>query len=214
MKSIRNTRAETVVRCGQTLAESVHYTIEALELVRWQNDDTVIAELVTGELVLNDGTADISGTSKIIDFLRDVPGPVTVGSAPAYAAKTFLSGGVVKKLYARNTGFQAAVIVGQTIISHTATHAWAKLLGAEIIGCNALDTINFKVYDTAAGTYSGVPNLLLNQFGFNVNLPEGYYRREAPYDADIYGGMVLKLEYTSATAKTIGVNLVLNEVTS
>lgn len=212
MKKIKNTRVDSVVRLGQTLVQDVYYTIEAAELLRWQNDDTVIAELTTGDLVINDGTADISGVSKIIDFLRDVPGPIAISSSPAFASKNIVISGVTKNLFARNTGFQQALTTGANEISHTIAYPWVKLIGAEIVGCEALDTLDFKVYDTAAGTYSGVPDKLLNQFGFSVNMPAGHYKREAPYDADLYIGMILKVEYTSLSDKTVGINLILNEV--
>lgn len=211
-KRVKYTGEGSVIRCGHTLDSGVYYTIEPFELVKWQNDDTVVTELTSGVLVINDGTTDIAGASKAIDFLRDVPGPVAVASTPAFAAKTVMVNGVLKSLYARNTGFQQALASGANVVEHTIGYPWVKLIGAEVVGSEVLDTISFKVYDTAAGTYSGVPNKLLNQFGFTVNLPAGYYRREAPYDADLYAGMVLKLEYNSVSAKTVGFNLVMNEV--
>jgi len=129
-----------------------------------------------------------------------------------FGAKTLNINGVIKKLFARNTGMQFAVVTGSNTLTYTMTYAWAKLLGAEIVNCEALDTINFKVYDNAAGTYSGYPNALLNQFGYTVNLPKDFYQRVSPYDSDVYVGMVMQLTYVSASNKTIGVNLLLNEV--
>jgi len=131
---------------------------------------------------------------------------------PAYGNKKVNVNGVIKNLFARNRGIQQTLTTGTNTVSYTCTYPWAKLVGAEIIGGETLDTVNFKVYDTATGTYSGVANALLNQFGFNVNISSGFYKREAPYDADIYQNMVLALEYTSVSNKTIGVNLLMNEV--
>lgn len=137
-----------------------------------------------------------------------------VQSIAPFGTKTINVSGVTKKLYARNTGMKFTVNNGSNTLSYTMTYPWAKLLGAEIVGCDKLDTTDFKVYDTAAGTYSGVANAMLNQFGFTVNLNQDFYQRISPYDADVYVGMVLKLTYVSVAVlpKTIGVNLILNEV--
>jgi hypothetical protein len=137
---------------------------------------------------------------------------ITVESTPPFGAKTIVVGGVVKKLYARYVGFQQALTVGENTISYTATFPWAKVLGVEAINCEALDVVDFAVYDTPAGTYSGVPNLLLNQFGFSTNLPKDYYERMAKFDADLYAGMIIKVKYTSVSAKTIGINIIMDEV--
>ena len=135
-------------------------------------------------------------------------------SNPPYAAKTIMINGVTKKLYIRNTGFQSALTSGSNTITYTATYSWAKLIGVEVIGAEALDYVDFKVFDTATGTYSGTPNAMLNHFGFSVNIAPGFYRRECPYDADIYQGLVLKLTYNSVSAKTIGINILQSEVKS
>lgn len=135
--------------------------------------------------------------------------PLTITYSP-FAAKTFGS----KKLYARNTGMQQALSIGSNVITHTIGYPWVKLIGAEIVNGTPLDYIDFEVYDTAGGTYSGVPNAKLNQFGFTINVSPGYYCREVPYDADLYAGMILKMTYNSVSEKTIGVNLIMNEVKS
>jgi hypothetical protein len=117
-----------------------------------------------------------------------------------------------KKIYARTTGLQFVLAAGANTVTYTATLPWVKITGVEVIGAETLDFVDFKVKDTAAGTYSGVPNYMLNQFGFAVNVPKDYYKREATFDADLYQGMVLEFIYTSVSAKTIGVNLIMAEV--
>jgi hypothetical protein len=139
---------------------------------------------------------------------------VSINSQPPFGSKSILVNGVTKKLFARFTGQQYTVAIGVNTLTYTATYAWAKLLGVEVVNCEALDTTDFKVYDTAQGTYSGTPNALLNQFSYALNLPKDYYQRMAQFDADIYAGMVIQITYTSISAKTIGLNLFLNEVKS
>jgi hypothetical protein len=126
-----------------------------------------------------------------------------------FADKVLPSG---TKLYVRNYGIQQALSVGANTINYACPYPWAKLIGAEIISCEILDYTDFKVYDDASGTYSGTPNALLNQFGYGVNLPKDYYVRMAPYDADLYYGIVLKLTYNSISAKTVGLNILMNQV--
>jgi hypothetical protein len=126
----------------------------------------------------------------------------------AFSSKVFGT----KKLFARNTGFQQALAVGANIVNYTATYPWCKILGVEVVGGETGDYADFRVYDTPAGTYSGVPNLLLNQFAYSVNIPKDYYQRVSQFDADLYAGMIIRIDYTSVSAKTVGFNLVMNEV--
>jgi hypothetical protein len=138
--------------------------------------------------------------------------PVTVQSSPPFYSKTLVINEVTKKLFARNLGFQQAVTIGTNTISYSIPYPWLKMLGVEVINCEALDSVNFKVYDSPAGTYSGIPNLLLNQFAFSINLPKDFYAKESRFDADIYFNMVISIEYTSISNKTVGINLLMNEV--
>lgn len=152
----------------------------------------------------------------VTNFQANANKPLTsnsdVQSQPPYGSKTVTISGVVKKLFARFTGLQFNVVAGVNTLSYTATYPWVKLIGVEAVNCEALDTVDFKVYDTALGTYSGVPNALLNQFSYSLNLPKDFYQRMAQFDADIYQGMVLQVTYTSQSTKTIGINLLLDQV--
>lgn len=137
---------------------------------------------------------------------------VSVNSAPPYGSKTIVVNGATKRLFARFTGVQFAVAQGSNTLTYTATYAWAKLLGVEVVNSEALDTADLKVYDTAQGTYSGHANALLNQFSYTLNMPKDFYQRMAQFDADLYAGMIIQITYVSQSAKTIGLNLLLDEV--
>lgn len=138
--------------------------------------------------------------------------PTTVQANPPYGSKTIVINGVTKSLFARFTGLQYSLSTGTNTLNYTATYPWSKLLGVEAVGCELLDTVDFKVYDTASGTYSGHANALLNQFSYTLNLPKDYYLRMAQFDADLYVGMVIQMTYNSISNKTVGINLLLNEV--
>jgi len=137
---------------------------------------------------------------------------VNVSSIPSFSAKTVTIGSTTKKLFARNTGFQHTMSVGANTVTYTLSYPWCKILGVEVIGAETLDYCDLEVFDTAAGTYSGVPNYKLNQFAYSVNIPMNYYIRLSQFDADIYQGMVIKITYNSVSAKTVGFNIIMNEL--
>lgn len=142
------------------------------------------------------------------------PAQTVVQGVPPYGSKTIVINNATKKLFARFTGIQSSVSTGDNTITYTATYPWSKILGVEVINCEALDTADLKVFDTAAGTYSGTPNALLNQFAFAINLPKDFYQRMAQFDADLYQGMIIQITYNSKSNKTIGINFLLDEVKS
>ena len=95
-----------------------------------------------------------------------------------------------------------------------------KFSGAQIIGGEQGDQVDFKILDTNTNTVSGLDvnvfgaNFPLNQFGFDVVIPSSNYSNTSDYDADLFAGLVVRCVYknSTATAKTIGINLELHEV--
>ena len=117
-----------------------------------------------------------------------------------------------KKLYKRATGKQFSLQNGINILTFTIPYAWVKITGLEIINGESLDTVNLYILDDTHGTYSGTPNATLNQFAYTLNITKDFHSYASEFDADIYGGMQVKLEYYSMSTKTVGVNFILNEV--
>lgn len=213
LKKIKNAAEVAKTWCGMEIQSGAYYEIQSAEELRWANDSALLVDIAAGVAVVNNGVDDIADVNTAINYLKnDLPTSISVSSTPPFADKTMVIAGVTKKLYARTVGIQAALSVGANTITYTATFPWVKITGIEAINCEALDTAHFKVYDTAAGTYSGYPNALLNQFGYSVNLPKDFYKRIADFDADLYIGMVIKVEYVSISEKTVGLNLIMNEV--
>lgn len=137
---------------------------------------------------------------------------VATQSHAPFGAKTMIINGVTKRLFARFTGSQTVLAAGANTIDMTISYPWVKIVGIEVINCEALDTADFSVLDTPTGTYFGTPSAVLNQFSYTLNLPKDYYLKMAQFDADIYQNMVIRIGYTSVSAKTIGINLLINEV--
>jgi hypothetical protein len=117
-----------------------------------------------------------------------------------------------KKLYKRVHGVKSVLIPGDNVISFTIPYAWAKINGIELVGGENLDVVSLAVLDSATGTYSTFPNAQLNQFGFQINVSKDYYQFKSEFDADLYLGMQVKITYTSLSAKSVGVNFILNEL--
>ena len=134
--------------------------------------------------------------------------PITQ-TTQAFAAKTLPSG---QSLYKRFTGISQTLQAGQNTFTWTNNYNAAKFLALEIINAEVGDMCSLYILDSATGTYSKVPNYPLNQFAFNANIPSNFYRYDSEYDAEIYLGMQVKFVYNSVSAKTIYVNLDINEV--
>lgn len=146
-------------------------------------------------------------------LMTSVPN-IAVQSTPPFGSKTISVSGVTKKLFSRYVGVQYPLTVGANVLTYTATLAWAKMMGVEAINSESLDTVDFLVLDDFLGTYSGTANAVLNQFSFTLNIAKDFYQRIAHFDADIYVGMVIKMNYVSVSNKTVGFNFIFNEVKS
>lgn len=129
-----------------------------------------------------------------------------------FASKSLADG---RRLFRRLHGSTLTLAAsGDTVFSYTIPYATVKINAAEILWCPEGVTVDFKVKDNASGTYSGVPNYTLNQFGFGVTVSQDYYQDHSEYEADLFAGMVIEFTFhnSTATTKTIGVNLTLHEV--
>jgi hypothetical protein len=130
---------------------------------------------------------------------------ITIANSPhveglAFAAKTIHG----KKLFTRNTGIRYACVVGVNTIEYTVTYTNCKMDGLEFLNCEFGDTANLEVWHPQAGK--------VGQFGYNTNLPDGFYHKKSKYDADLSAGLIIKIIYTSISQKTIGINFDLHEV--
>lgn len=112
----------------------------------------------------------------------------------------------------RGTGIECVVAATSvTVCEYAVTDSQVKFNGIHIINSSVGDKANLKVLDTAAGTYSTVPNYTLNQFGFDWNL--GTEVKEVlPYPSDLYQGMRIAIEYNNqGPSKTVYMNFYLHK---
>jgi hypothetical protein len=126
-----------------------------------------------------------------------------------FASKELANG---KRLYRRKHGYAFELVPGENVKTITVPYNVVKINEIEIL--NALEhmSVDLKVRDTAAGTYSTVPNMVLNQFGFSVYIRPGRFEDISQYDAELYTGMVLELKFTATIPQTVYVNIVFHEV--
>jgi hypothetical protein len=101
------------------------------------------------------------------------------------------------KLFRRKYGFSSSVIpAGQIgLMTMAVPYANAKINELEIINGREGDSIDLKILDTTTGAVTGYPNYLLNQFGFDVYLPNGFYRDVSNYDASVFYGLQIEIVY-------------------
>lgn len=71
MKRLKNTKESSDTWVSQTIEPNTYYEVQFSELFRWQNDSKVLTDIGSGDLLVNDGTTDISDVAQAINFLKD-----------------------------------------------------------------------------------------------------------------------------------------------
>lgn len=129
-----------------------------------------------------------------------------------FASKELPNG---QRLYRRKHGYSFSCLP-QAEFTYTIVVPYniAKINEMEIIGAPQVMAIDMKVLDTAAGTLTGVPNFMLNQFGFDVQISPDFYRDTSQYDADVYKDMQIQVVFKNPTLLTFAghINLTFHEV--
>jgi len=206
---VKNNKETSDVWAGMTIEPSTTYDLQSNEIYVWQASDKVISDLSSGDLTIGDGvTYQTAGALAVSYLLGTGIKEVSVQVQPAFSSKKVGT----KSLFVRATGKVYAVTVGANNLDFTMTYNVLKFNGIQILNGILGETVNLKVLDTAAGTYSTIPNYVLNQFGFAINLPTGVFVKESQYDADIYKDMVIRIEYTATEARDVRINYSLHEV--
>lgn len=207
------TKVAALDRLTKEIQESAIVT--ALDYMNLEGSDDLSIyfkdELSSGDETILEGLVD---NHEAIP-LADNPKEVTVVSSitpPPFAAKTLPNG---KKLFRRKHGVSETIPAGETgTISLVVPYSLAKINKMEITNCKSGDTVDLKVYDNSSGTISGVPNYMLNQFGFAVRMPDNFYVDESNYDADLILGMKVEITYTNngEEAREVGMNVTLHQL--
>lgn len=156
-------------------------------------------------------TMQKDGGADELDFVNNYKSAgnqkIDLGGLPFSAKK--ING---KKLFQRAHGESYSLTSGLNTIEFHIPYNEVKFNEIEIINAEVGDNCKLKILDTATGTYTGQPNYELNQFGYDVNLGPGFYRRGSKYDADLNLGMRIVVEYSSVSAKSVYINYILHEL--
>lgn len=219
-KYIKNSDISVHTWVGVEVSAGSYYLIPDLEILDWANNNQLLIDIVAGNAIVaksDDGLNDIIDINDAINLLKgneakDVKIVEQIDASP-FASKTLANG---KKLYAREHGIPSTnIAAGATVaLVYEIPYAAAKITGAEIIGCQKGDTCNFKILDTDTGLLTTIPLHAVNQFGFDVNMSSNTYIKEYSYDADLFLGLHVSIEYTNNgdAAIDVAVNLNLHEV--
>lgn len=165
-----------------------------------QNDEQVLDNLVEAHQAI-----------PLVESPRQVSIVDSV-NPPPFASKVLSNG---KKLFRRKHGVSGTIEANSSgTLSLVIPYALAKINKVEIVNCAIGDTADLKVYDTPTGTISTVPNYMLNQFGFDVCLPDNFYVDESNYDADLIQNMKIEITYknNSSEDREVGINIVLHQL--
>lgn len=215
-KYLTNVTGSTITVEGQEILPSEYYLIQDTEISKFRGSNELITHIASGSIIVaksDDGTGNILDISTAIDYLKtNLPDFLESASYP-FTSKILRDG---RKIYKRTHGVSGSpVLAGQSSTTiYTIPYLECKITAVEVIGSGLGDQVNFKILDTAAGTVSGVPNYTLNQFGFNVYVSSGMYREESSYEADLFQGLQLEMEYINNGVDVItpNYNITLHEV--
>lgn len=221
-KIIKNLSSEEKIYGGFTIPANSSHTILSNQLESFQKDDSLFNAFTSDPAeasIYSDSNPNELTGSEAVKFLLEQQVVVTdIAATYPFAQKKLPDG---KKLKRRKHG-KRVVCAGNvnTSIVFSVPYGHCKIDEVEIINCSGNDDVDLLVRDTAAGTYSqmffgnAIPDVVLDQFGFDVACSDLYYSDSSNYDADLYLGMVIEIVFKNkeAESKNIGINFVLHEV--
>lgn len=164
---IRNTSGGQVTYVGQRLEDGESFHIEQRNILRWRDDLTVSGSILSGDLTVSDGDADLPTPAKGLQYLLGIP-----DDFPAIVGNNFVtvtSGGGVVFLATDNPSLQSfvedampAIVPGGdlTVVSGTSTITISGTTGGEASLVGTLHQIAFmKGEDTVDN------DVFLNTYG-------------------------------------------------
>lgn len=216
MISVKNISGNTLLvsELSVNLLDQESYTIPSIAISLWGSSDEVIQLIVSGDLqVVLDGIT-LTGISNQIDALKGSLAKNVMSTSEPFASKILING---KRIFRRVRGTSATVNNAAQNIDFVVPYAMCKITGLEILGAILGDTATFQVLDDQYGTISGTPYMVLNTFGENVNLRPDAASYPSKYDADLIGGLILRVVYDCKDqildpARKVYINYDLHEV--
>jgi hypothetical protein len=205
---IKNKTGSTNIFRGIELQNDEVFLIPSGLVQSWGNDVVIVGHVVSGSLTVSSNGSSFLNPIEGLKILQGFLVETKTIESPAFSAKVI--GG--KKIFSRITGKKFPVIVGLNTLDFSIPKNEMKMNGVEITNGKEGETVNFKVLDTPTGTISTVPNYTLNQFAFDLNLPNGFYSQRSNYDADVIKDLVIRIEINAVEARDLCVNYLLHEM--
>ena len=174
--------------------------------------------LIDGALVLTTVAKDSADVTDFENNYKTTGNSKSVLRSAPFASKILESG---ESLFKRVHGVSQTIAAITTAnIDFIVPYPKVKFSGAHLIGNVKGNTLDFTVHDTPTNTISGLDvntygaNFKLNQFGYDIYMPDGQYENTSNYDADLYQDMIIRCTYTNNDSNpvTIGMNVELHEV--
>lgn len=192
---------------GTIISEDEIYTIPDSLRVAIANNSDILQKISEGKLQIGNDVEYFSNINDQINWLKS--NTDTIIETLPFSAKVLQNG---KKLFTRTHGKEFALSIGSNTLDFNIPYTQCKISGIEILNGEFGDKVDLFILDDDLGTYSTVPNYVLNQFGFETNIAKDFYNRESSYDADLYYNMYISITYYSESAKNIYINYLLHEV--
>ena len=174
MKKFKNNKQSADTWTGMTIQPGSYYEPLSDEIARWQNDSKVLSDIGSGNLIINNGTNDITDVAQAINFLKDtIPEPLDTDNAP-------LSRGKVAPL-------------GWTYQMHgieLCTSTLGSIYSKNYLG-NDFSFTTLKFYELANEVESQITGDNLNQSYLDSNCIKTVIDWEPTFDYEIIGGHLL-----------------------
>jgi hypothetical protein len=121
-----------------------------------------------------------------------------------------------KKLFRRKHGYCFDCVANQyTECIIVVPYAFAKINHIELLNAPEIIKIDLEVLDTSIGSLTGIPNYVLNKFGYDVFCSKDYYQDVSQYDADVVQNMQIRITVKNPSqAFNLKINTVFHEVKS
>jgi hypothetical protein len=212
MIQVKNNKVGTDTWCGMMIEPNAYYELQTLELSKWQNNSKVLTDIASGDLVVNNGTSDITDVALAINFLKGIDSaPKDINGSPIVRLSPFNDAGGFRF---RGASFSDSIVLNQTkdidyLLAQDRYINGGRLL-IDNIGLN--DKITFQVVDKDNVLGYGT-NVILDEFIKDYFIPtSGNLEVRLDYPAKILAGLYLRLKYTCThvSGATIKCNLYLH----
>jgi hypothetical protein len=205
MIQVKNNKVDVDTWCGMMIEPGAYYEIQSIELSRWQNNSQVLTDIASGDLIVNNGTADITDMATAINFLKNIAA-IDPDGLPLVTLSAFSN--------ANNFRFRGASFAGvgtaETVTDIDFLLAECRWING---GCLILknhvfgDSITFQIVDKD-NIFGYGANTVLDEFIKDFYLDDEKHA-QAPimldYPARLPVGVYMRLKYTSIGATNVDV---------